>query len=355
MKVTTIVGARPQFVKAAVVSRALAQKGVDELLVHTGQHFDDNMSAVFFEEMCIPKPCINLDVHGLSPMAMIGRMMEKLEQVLQNQRPDVVLVYGDTFSTLAGALAAKQLHFPLAHVEAGLRSFNMEMPEETNRIVADRISDLLFCPSQNAVDQLLKEGIDKKKTDLCGDVMCDAAAFYASKSRRPQGDLPDKFVLCTLHRAENTDHQERLRSLMNGLESVAAEQTVCLPLHPRTKACLQEMSYDFAHSRICFMAPLSYLEMVWMLQHCSMVMTDSGGLQKEAYFFHKPCITLRNETEWVELLESGYNLLAGSDPQRILKLFGQMLQSPPKFENEALYGNGHAGERVAQKLLDFQF
>ena len=357
MKIATIVGARPQFVKAAVVSRAFAACGVEEHIIHTGQHFDDNMSEVFFEEMGIPAPFVNLEVHGLSHAAMTGRMMERLEPVLQQMQPDWVLVYGDTDSTLAAAITAKKMHLRLAHVEAGLRSFNMEMPEELNRIVTDRISDLLFCPSQASADQLAREGIANEKVVVCGDVMYDAAAYYSQRSRRPElsgglsEGLSEGFVLCTLHRAENTDNPERLSALLKALERIAAETRVVLPLHPRTKACLQALSYDFEHSAICWLAPLGYLEMVWMLQHCSMVMTDSGGLQKEAYFFRKPCITLRNETEWVELVECGYNRLAGSDPELILNCFGQMRQNPPSFENSTLYGDGHAGERVARTLL----
>lgn len=355
MKIATIVGARPQFVKAAVVSRALSQCGAEEFLIHTGQHFDAGMSDVFFEEMGIARPWVNLEVHGLSPMAMVGRMLEKLEPVLSRLRPDAVLVYGDTFSTLAGAIGAKQLHLPLAHVEAGLRSFNMEMPEEVNRILTDRIADLLFCPTQVSVDNLLHEGVDGEKIVRCGDVMQDAALHYASKAKKPAGvDVPDDFVLVTLHRAENTDRPERLTAIMQALETLARQHPLFLPLHPRTKGCLQQISYDLSGSAVHFLEPLGYLEMVWMLQHCRMVMTDSGGLQKEAYFFRKPCVTLRGETEWVELVEKGYNRLAGYETAVVLETFQEMWQHTPLFDADGdgpLYGDGQAGLHIARALL----
>ena len=350
MKIASIVGARPQFVKAAVVSRALAQCGAEDFMIHTGQHFDAGMSDIFFEEMRIAPPWVNLEVHGLEPMAMIGRMMEKLSPVLTRIRPDVVLVYGDTFSTLAGAIGAKQLHFPLAHVEAGLRSFNMEMPEEINRILTDRIADLLFCPTQVSVDNLLHEGVSGEKIVRCGDVMLDAALFYASNAAQPAFEVPETFVLCTLHRAENTDNPLRLSAIMQALETLAQQRPLFLPLHPRTRHCLESAGYDFSGSAVRFVEPLGYLEMVWMLQHCRMVMTDSGGLQKEAYFFRKPCVTLREETEWVELVEAGCNRLAGSDRERILDAVDSMWNRPPRFADATLYGEGKAGVLIAREL-----
>lgn len=355
MKCLTIIGARPQFVKAAVVSRAFAKAGnIEEVIVHTGQHFDDNMSEVFFQEMCIPKPKYNLGICGLTHGAMTGRMMEQLEAVMLTEHPDWVLVYGDTDSTLAGALAASKLHLRLAHVEAGLRSFNMQMPEEINRILTDRVSDLLFCPTQTAIDNLRREGYDHIGTEIVrtGDVMYDAALFYSSSARPPQTELPERFVLCTLHRAENTDTPEVLTALIQGLEAVSEKQLpVVLPLHPRTRAKLDALGYDRAASPIRFIEPVGYFEMVWLLQHCSLVMTDSGGVQKEAFFFRRPCVTLRNETEWVELVAGGYNRLAGSRPDEITAAAAAMLAARPDY-SVPLYGDGKSGEAIEKKLME---
>ncbi len=354
MKIVTIVGARPQFVKAAVVSRVLAgAEGVEEIIVHTGQHFDANMSDVFFEEMCIPKPHYNLNINGLGHGAMTGQMLEKIEEVLVKEKPDWVLVYGDTNSTIAGVLAAKKLHIRVAHVEAGLRSFNMAMPEEVNRILTDRISGVLFCPTDTAVENLKREGFENMECRIVknGDVMQDAAMFYAGRARRPEQDIPGRFVLCTVHRAENTDDPQRLAGIFKALEIISEEIPVVLPLHPRTRSKLAGIGYDFASSKIRFIEPVGYLEMVWLLRQCELVMTDSGGLQKEAYFFGKYCVTIRDETEWVELVENGFNKLAGSDTERILKCVTELRQKEQcGFENR-LYGNGDAGEEIVKVLL----
>ena len=354
MKCLQIIGARPQFIKAAVVSRAFAQVGgVEEVIVHTGQHYDGNMSEVFFTEMSIPQPKYNLGICGLSHGAMTGRMMEQIEAVMLQERPDWVLVYGDTDSTLAGALAASKLHLRLAHVEAGLRSFNRQMPEEINRILTDRVSNLLFCPTQTAIDNLRREGYDNIDTEIVrtGDVMYDAALFYSGSARPPQTEVPDHFILCTLHRAENTDTPEILHSLMTALEEVSKrELPVVLPLHPRTRSRLDEMGYDRNSSPIWFIDPVGYFEMVWLLQHCMLVMTDSGGVQKEAFFFRRPCVTLRNETEWVELVAGGYNRLAGVAPSKILYVTEVMLAATPDY-SVPLYGDGHSGEQIARKLI----
>ncbi len=353
MKIVTIVGARPQFVKAAVVSRALAKTpNLNEVLVHTGQHFDNNMSDVFFEEMEIPKPHYFLNINGLGHGAMTGQMLEKIEEVLLQEKPDWVLVYGDTNSTLAGALAAKKLHIKLAHVEAGLRSFNMEMPEEINRILTDRLSNLLFCPTQQAIQNLEKEGYANLNTTMLniGDVMQDAAIFYAAKSRKPNVDLPEKFILCTLHRAENTDDPARLQGIFTALEKISQTDKVVIPLHPRTKAKLTAAGFNFSTSSIVFIDPVGYLEMVHLLKNCSLVMTDSGGLQKEAYFFQKYCITLRHETEWVELVKHDYNILAGNNPENIIAAYKKMsILNNNDFKNR-LYGEGNAGEKVVEAL-----
>ncbi len=351
MKILTVIGARPQFIKAAVISRAIkSSEDITEVIVHTGQHFDNNMSEIFFEEMEIPKPDYNLNINGLGHGAMTGQMLEKIEDVLLKEKPEWVLVYGDTNSTLAGALAAKKLHIKVAHVEAGLRSFNMKMPEEINRILTDRISDILFCPTDTAVKNLHNEGYKNIncKIENVGDVMQDAALFYSKRSKKPDLILPEKFVLCTVHRAENTDNPQAFKSIFEALEDISNETPVVLPLHPRTKNKLKNLNYNFLASPITFIEPVGYLEMVWLLQNCEIVMTDSGGVQKEAYFFKKPCLTLREETEWVELVENGFNQICGSDNQQIISGYYSIKTKPKSDFSKQMYGNGHAGNKVVQ-------
>ena len=353
MKIITVVGARPQFVKAAVVSRELKKlASVNELIIHTGQHHDANMSDVFFEEMDIPKPAFHLGIHGLGHGAMTGQMLEGIEKVLMQEKPDCVLVYGDTNSTLAGALAASKLLIPVAHVEAGLRSYNMAMPEEQNRILTDRLSSLLFCPTQTAIDNLQKEGYPfNNKVILSGDVMQDAAMYYAENSETRSSifkslDLSD-FVLCTLHRAENTNDLNRLQSIINALEKINTEQKVVLPLHPRTQKIMKDAGMK---TKLTIIDPVGYFDMLELLKHCSLVMTDSGGLQKEAFFFQKFCITLRDETEWVELINGGFNFLAGADEEKILKAYSKTAVAHPNF-NVDLYGGGNAATRIVSELI----
>lgn len=351
MNIITIVGARPQFVKAAVVSREIGKHAdIHETIIHTGQHFDPNMSDLFFEEMRIPAPGYNLNINSLSHGAMTGKMLEEIEKVLLDKKPDWVLVYGDTNSTLAGALAAKKLHIKVAHVEAGLRSFNMEMPEEINRILTDRISDILFCPTETAIRNLQNEGFGHfpSRIVLSGDVMLDAALFYRQYSRPPQIELNRDFVLATLHRAENTDRPQNLLEIIRALETISREQDVILPLHPRTRAKLEALNYDTRHSSIRFIEPVGYLEMIYLLDKCSLVMTDSGGLQKEAFFFRKYCITLRNETEWTELVDHGYNALAGNLYDKIMQAYRE--QPHPDFST-LLYGDGHAAKVIVDTLI----
>jgi len=320
MKIFTVIGARPQFIKAAVVSRALAQHRPDvrEVLVHTGQHYDANMSDVFFEELNIPHPDHNLGVGGGTHGQNTGRMLEKLEALMQTEKPDWVLVYGDTDSTLAGALAAAKLHIPVAHVEAGLRSFNRRMPEEINRVLTDHIATLLFAPTELARTNLRNEGIAEEKIHVVGDVMYDAALFYKPRARKPVwfdalGIPVNEYVLCTIHRAENTDDQGRMQGILKGLE--AAGVPVILPLHPRTRNKLAQMNLQLP-SNIHAVEPVGYLEMVWLEANCKVVATDSGGVQKEAYFHGKPCVTLRDETEWVELVDIGVNMLVGTSIEK---------------------------------------
>ena len=350
MKVLTIVGARPQFIKAAAVSNEFAKHSdIEEIVVHTGQHFDTNMSDIFFEQMNIPRPKYQLDINSLSHGAMTGRMLEKIEEVILEEKPDYVLVYGDTNSTLAGALAAKKLHVKVAHVEAGLRSFNMNMPEEINRILTDRISDLLFCPTDAAIENLKKEGFDNfpSKVVKNGDVMQDAALLFEKYAQKPEIDLPQKYILATVHRAENTDDPQRLKNIFDAFEEISAEIPVVLPLHPRTKKIIDKQGIK--PQKTIIIEPVGYLEMVWLIKNSSLIMTDSGGLQKEAFFFGKFCVTLRDETEWIELVENGFNTLTGADKDKIIHAVNTSLNKNADFSLN-LYGKGQASKVIAEEL-----
>lgn len=327
-RILTVVGARPQFVKAAAMSRAIAANpGTDEILVHTGQHFDPEMSRVFFAELDIPEPRINLGIHGGNHGAMTGRMLAAIEEVILAERPDAVLVPGDTNSTLAGALAAAKLHVPIAHLEAGLRSFNRQMPEEINRILTDHLSALLLCPTATAVANLAREGVTAGVHDI-GDVMYDATLFAADRARQSTvldrlGIAGRPYAVATLHRAESTDDRDRLAEIVAFLKDRARDHVVVLPIHPRTRARIAACGLDLAGLRVC--EPLGYLDMHRLLQSALAVFTDSGGLQKEAYFHRVPCVTLRSETEWVETVAAGWNRLwQGPDyrPRREIAAFG---------------------------------
>ena len=345
-KIITILGARPQFIKAAVVSRALrSTPGVKEILIHTGQHFDPEMSDIFFKELNIPLPDHHLGISGGGHGAMTGAMLQKMEPLLQDIAPDWVLVYGDTNSTLAGALAASKLHIPVAHVEAGLRSFNRSMPEEINRVLTDHIAELLFAPTERAVRNLLHEGIPEVRIQLVGDVMYDAAHYYRDKARQPEGVVHDGgFILATVHRAENTDDPKRLSNIIGALNDIAADMPVIMPLHPRTRKILTDKGYDT--QGIILLNPVGYLQMLWLLLHCRQVFTDSGGLQKEAYFFGKLCVTMRDETEWVELVDSGWNVLVGAKREDIVNAVLYAWDHAPR-KVLSLYGHGDAGKRIA--------
>ncbi len=351
-KILTIVGARPQFIKAAVVSRAIAQtKGITEVLAHTGQHYDSNMSDVFFDELDIPRPHHHLGVGGGTHGQNTGRMLEKLEALMLIEKPDWVLVYGDTDSTLAGALAASKLHIPVAHVEAGLRSFNRRMPEEINRLLTDHVSSVLFAPTVIAVEHLANEGIAGNKVQMVGDVMYDAALFYKLRAKPPAEAkvanwAPGTFALCTVHRAENTDNADRMKGILAGL--ACAPYLVVLPIHPRTRGRLIQMGLTIPPN-VDVIDPVGYLEMVWLEMNCRLVVTDSGGVQKEAYFHGKPCVTLRDETEWTELVELGVNKLVGTDSKQIAMSLS-MAVDISCFHNKEVYGTGQSGMRVAQYL-----
>jgi UDP-GlcNAc3NAcA epimerase len=357
IKILTVIGARPQFIKASVVSMALKKSGLQEVLVHTGQHFDENMSDIFFRQMEIPAPSWNLEINSLGHGAMTGRMLEKLEEVILQEKPDLVMVYGDTNSTLAGALAAKKLHIPLAHVEAGLRSFNLEMPEEINRILTDRISDLLFCPTDTAVNNLLLEGFENFPAQVLrtGDVMLDAALHFEGIAKQKSNiirelNLPDQpYLLATVHRQENTDDPVRLKGIIDALNEINRSTRVILPLHPRTRKILQNMKLDCqAH----LIDPVGYLEMISLMSNSSLIITDSGGVQKEAFFFKKKCITLRDETEWTELVDHGFNFLAGAGFENIIQTWRKVSELNPDFRIN-LYGDGHAAEQITGHLQNF--
>lgn len=351
-KVFTIIGARPQFIKASVVSRAIQKTdGIEEIMLHTGQHFDANMSDIFFNQLNIPRPNIQLDIHGGSHGEMTGRMLAEIEQALLEHKPDRVLVYGDTNSTLAGALAAAKLHIPVAHVEAGLRSFNMQMPEEINRILTDQISDLLFCPTDTAVKNLNNEGFSNKPVQVLqvGDVMQDSALLFAEKAVAPAGELPEGFILATLHRAENTDNPQRLAAIVSALNALhKTVAPVVLPLHPRTRKLIAQHGLEL---NVYLVDPVGYFEMVWLLDHCNLVLTDSGGVQKEAFFFGKACVTMRDQTEWVELIEAGSNELVGADTSKIIEAASRNVGRKVQ-DTHNLYGGGKAAQRIVDVLLN---
>jgi UDP-GlcNAc3NAcA epimerase len=351
MKILTVVGARPQFIKAGVVSRAIADASrLDEIIVHTGQHFDANMSDVFFGQLGLPRPDYQLNISGGSHGEMTGRMLTELEKVVVAERPDRVLVYGDTNSTLAGALAAAKLHVPVAHIEAGLRSFDMRMPEEINRILTDQVSDILYCPTETATQNLANEGFARKQVEvlMVGDVMQDSALYFARHARVPDGlSVQDGFILATLHRAENTDDKDRLAALVAAINQLHEEiAPVVLPLHPRTRAALDRFDLDL---RVQVLSPVGYLEMLWLLQRSALVLTDSGGLQKESFFFGKYCVTMRDQTEWLELIDMGVNRLAGASQVGIIEAVQEGLGRTVD-DNDQAYGGGKASARIAAHM-----
>jgi len=362
MKILTIVGARPQFVKAAPVSRALAARGIAEVLVHTGQHYDRQLSDVFFEQLALRKPDHHLGIGSAPHGAQTGRMLEAIEGVLLGERPDRLLVYGDTNSTLAGALAAAKLGIPVAHVEAGLRSFNRTTPEEINRVVADHLADLLFCPTAAAVANLAAEGI-ARGVHRVGDVMYDSVLYNARLAELAPSPLdalelsPKRYYLATIHRASNTDDPARLDAIVKMLASLPAP--VVLPLHPRTAKAIEGAGMVALQGSLRPIGPAPYLEMLALERHARAIITDSGGVQKEAYFFGVPCLTLRAETEWVETVEAGWNTLVDGDPARLASALDALSRwdgAAPPFGGHGtpardLYGDGHAAEAVAEILF----
>jgi len=362
MKLVTIIGARPQIIKAAAVSRAVveynkkhADHPIVETIVHTGQHYDENMSQVFFEELDIPEPDYNLGIGSGLHGEQTSKMLQEIEATLIKEGPDCCLVYGDTNSTLAGALAAAKLHICVAHVEAGLRSFNRKMPEEINRVVTDHISGLLFCPTAKSIDNLSKEGISAGVHQV-GDVMFDCIRFYAKRAKVVEQKTlkildiqPKSYYLATVHRAENTDDSVRLTGIFEALNEIATTDCpVVLPLHPRTVKYVQKHGLKFADC-VKVIQPVSYLEMVVLENNARLILTDSGGVQKEAYWLNVPCITLRDETEWVETVESGWNILTGADKHRIIDCVRHRHRSRDK-RSESIYGNGDAARQICKVL-----
>ena len=376
MKLVTVIGARPQIIKAAALSRAIKNHFSDriqEIIVHTGQHYDDNMSQVFFDELGIPRPDYNLHVGSASHGVQTARMTEGLESILIKEQPDFIVLYGDTNSTLAGAVAAAKIHVPIVHIEAGLRSFNKAMPEEINRIVCDHCSTLLFSPTKAGFENLKREGfpidneppytIDNPKVYHCGDIMYDNSLHFADIAEAKTDiiqrlELTGKpFILATIHRDSNTDQPERLNAIFNALICLSNECQVVLPLHPRTAKLLktnldgEKQAQLFNNPSISLIPPVSFLEMIALERHAQLVMTDSGGVQKEAYFFQKPCIILRPETEWVEIVQTGNAILADADESRIMQAWQHFQSNPPTTFPE-IFGDGHAAEFMLKMMLE---
>jgi len=383
MKLITIVGARPQFIKAAAVSRAIQafnkkRKRIREILVHTGQHYDYMMDKVFFEELELPKSDYHLGVGSGSHARQTGIMLEKIEAVLQKEKPEVVMVYGDTNSTLSGALVAAKLNIPVAHVEAGLRSYNRTMPEEINRLLTDHLSTFLFCPTDQAVRNLLKEGIKNREGRIVknvGDVMYDSILYYSKIAEKksailhglnlvnpqsvPPGRDNPQYYLATLHRAENTDDPKKLNSILKALNEIGRNTSVVLPLHPRTKK-MMKVHHLFSFKNIKFIEPVSYLGMLKLEKNAKAILTDSGGVQKEAYWLKVPCFTLREETEWVETVKSGWNVLVGTRMKRIVKEVShqegrrsktRLFERYPK--EKEIFGDGKASQKIVQFLVKY--
>ena len=378
MKIITIIGARPQIIKAAAISRAIHthfKDQITELIVHTGQHYDDNMSAIFFTEMGIPEADYNLSVGSGNHGAQTAKMMEGIETILLKERPDALLVYGDTNSTLAGALAAAKIHIPVVHIEAGLRSYNKSMPEEINRITCDHCSTLLFSPTQQGIENLIKEGfskaihtkatVDRPLIFKTGDIMFDNSMFFSNIAKEKVGIVEqleltkEAFILCTIHRDSNTDNTENLNQIIRGLLQIqrVSNQSIVLPLHPRTRKKMTELLNPSVakelsdNSKIHVIDPAGFLDMISLESNCSLVITDSGGVQKEAFFFQKPCVILREQTEWVEIVENGNALLVGSSEEKLIEAYHQ-LTTKKDYTYPPFFGDGHASEEICRLMLE---
>lgn len=376
MKIVTVIGARPQIIKAAALSRAIRQhftNEVHEVIVHTGQHYDDNMSQVFFDELGIPQPDYNLGVGSASHGVQTAKMIERIEEILLKEKPDYIVLYGDTNSTLAGAVAASKIHVPIAHIEAGLRSFNKSMPEEINRICCDHCSTLLFSPTATGFKNLINEGFNpgnKRKFTIdnpgiyhCGDVMYDNSKHFATIAEKKskiidnEGLICTDYILCTIHRDNNTDQPERLNAIFQALLNISEEEKIVMPLHPRTSKLLKiNLREDIfknisSNKNIKILPPASFLDMIELERHAKMVITDSGGVQKEAFFFRKPSLILRSETEWREIVECGAAVITDADEDRIVKSYKEFCENPPHHFPE-IFGDGHAAEFICKEMLE---
>lgn len=373
IKLLTVIGARPQIIKAAAISRAVRNvfhQQIEEKILHTGQHYDANMSQVFFDELGIPAPHFNLGVGSGRHGEQTAKMIAGIEQTLLSEPFDGIILYGDTNSTLAGAVAASKIHVPVFHIEAGLRSFNMAMPEEVNRIVCDQLASICFAPTQTAVDNLCREGFatspatfknnKHRRVCNCGDVMYDNSIYFASLAREhctilnSLGLQPNGYILATIHRDNNTDSPTRLNAILSALSTIAEHDNipVILPLHPRTRKILESANSPFLQSAsIRFIPPATFFEINLLEQNARIVMTDSGGVQKEAFFFEKPCVILRPETEWVEIVNHGAGIIADADQQRIIDAYRQLVDHPVSFPH--LFGDAHASEKILQTIVDY--
>jgi len=351
MKLITIIGARPQFIKSAVLSKALlGEKKINEIIIHTGQHYDANMSDIFFKELKIPKPKYNLNINSSSHGEMTGKMLTEIEKILIIENPAGVIVYGDTNSTLAGALAAKKIGIPVFHIESGLRSFNMKMPEEINRILTDNISDLLFCPSSVSINNLKNEGFMDKACKFIdvGDIMYESVKLFSNlKINIPYSS----YILTTIHRPENTDSKIKLNNICSALNILSKSHLILFPIHPRTQKKLIEFNIKLSEN-VFLLPPKGYVEMLSLIDSALIVLTDSGGLQKEAYFKNKYCITLRGETEWTELVDEGVNIIAGDNKETILKAF-KYFKNKDKLFQKNIYGSGNASKKIINEIVNF--
>lgn len=351
MKIITIVGARPQFIKSAVLSKAFNEiSEFEEIIIHTGQHYDANMSDIFFNELKIPKPKYNLNINSVSHGAMTGRMLEYIEKILIDEKPDGVIVYGDTNSTLAGALAAKKINIPVFHIESGLRSFNMKMPEEINRILTDNISDILFCPSSASINNLNNEGFLNKSCRFInvGDIMYESVKFFSNSKVNIQYD---NYILTTIHRPENSDNKKKLKNICNALNILSKTNLILFPIHPRTLKKLKEFNIKLSNEIVLF-SPKGYIEMLSLLDSSKLVLTDSGGLQKEAYFKNKYCVTIRDETEWRELVDEGVNIITGDNTEKIIETV-EHFQNSQKIVQKPIYGSGNTSSLILKELKKF--
>lgn len=353
MKIMTVIGARPQFIKAAAVSRVIKKnyKGkIQEILLHTGQHYDENMSKIFFEQLDISLPDINLNISGGNHGSMTGRMIIEIEKQLEVEKPDLVLVYGDTNSTLAASISASKLNIPISHVEAGLRSFNMNMPEEVNRILTDHVSSLLFCPTNTSVMNLANEGISDGVFNV-GDVMYDIAIHYSEKIKndKTQQNKQD-YILATLHRAENTDNIDRLESIVQAFCELSQDIPIILPLHPRTRNILTKLNLINNLKAVNIIEPQSYIDMIRYEQSAKVILTDSGGMQKEAFFYKVPCVTMRDETEWTETIDLKWNILVGADKEKIIENTKNFFEASPKILPDQPYGDGSASNKIINEI-----